>query len=337
MGNQPSKMESMEIDPLLRKFYKNRIVSVSGSNGFIGSNLVRALLQCQAKVRCLVRDDSKLPRLQEVAGDIEIIKADLSVDDEASWRKVIKGSDIIFHLGAAGVQSRPKLDGKDLIKINTTGSLALLYACNGFATVKRFVAAGSCFEYGNNNKKKLTETDTLQPADVYGASKAAFSLLAPVVGRELGKEVIILRLFHAYGPYESESRLIPSLIKKALKNESIAMTKGEQVRDFVYIEDVVDAFLRAGCVNMNETKQKILNIGSGQEASVKEAVHLVKELIPTTGEFKLGALPYRHQEMLRLVPDISEAEKFLHWKPKYGLREGLKKTIDWMKQNDKSV
>lgn len=143
---------------------------------------------------------------------------------------------------------------------------------------------------------------------------------------------MLLRIFHTYGPRELISRLIPTLITKALAGEKVEMTRGEQVRDFCYVEDVVDAFLRAGFVDMQGESQKVLNVGSGQEASIADAAKIIMELIPEHGGFKLGALPYRSGEMWRLVPAVEEAQEFLKWKARHSLRDGLKKTIEWFEK-----
>jgi len=313
----------------VKESYKGMKVFVTGATGFVGSNLVHQLVKCGADIRCLIRDGHDTSRIDDIRDKMDIVTGNLSSEDEGFWKRLTEGCSVIFHLASAGVLYGTNIGWKGLLETNVKGALALL---SGSDKAIRFIATGSCFEYGQTEERITTNTP-LRPVKLYGASKAAFSEFAQAYSKEFGKEVIILRLFHMYGPYEAPKRLVPHLIRKALHGERVEMTKGEQVRDLTFVEDAVDAILHAGVIDMKGNTLKVLNIGSGQEHPIADIAKTIQELIPENGGFELGVLPYRSNEMMRLVVDTKEAEDFLGWKAKHNLREGIAKTIEWFKKD----
>lgn len=325
-GRAQAVTNSRDFASQARDFYGGRKVFVTGGTGFVGSHLLRRLVRCGAHVRALARASSRPERLEDVAGQIDWAEGNLQAGRQA-WARILEGREIVFHLAAAGVQADSDSDPRTLVETNVVSLGPLMYACKESETVQRVVVAGSCFEYGSFAAERLSSSHPFRPVTVYSISKLASTLLAVAYGAHLGIETVALRLFHVYGPGEPESRLVPTLILKALAGERVRLTKGEQIRDFSYVTDVADAFLRAAMAEMGDQKQRVLNWGSGEPVSVAEVARMVMDLIPENGGIELGALPYRQDEMCRLVPDAREAQEFLGWRAEHSLREGLLETI----------
>jgi nucleoside-diphosphate-sugar epimerase len=124
-------------------------------------------------------------------------------------------------------------------------------------------------------------------------------------------------------------KLIPTLVKGALSGETVPLASGEEIRDFTYVEDIVEAFLRAGAREMAASEGKTLNLGSANVATVEEVARTIMELIPSNRGFCLNSLKHRREEAKFLIPETAEAWDFLGWSPAHSLRDGLKKTIAW--------
>jgi nucleoside-diphosphate-sugar epimerase len=312
-------------------FYKGKSILVTGGTGFIGLNLVEKLVAEQADIRCLVQPSSDLTRLQKISPHIHIIEGDMRSDDPALWTRATAGVDVIFHLAAAGVATAFK-ENQDIPLLVDTNVLGLARLARGAreSGVRRLVISSSFCEYGNTEKAKISPDDPLTPKMAYAASKAGASMLGKALSEHM--EVVILRSFHPYGPYEAERRLVPFLIRNAFKGEVSKLTKGEQVWDFVYVKDVAEAFLAAGEAVLPE-RYLVLNVGTGKGISVAEVAKALASILPSA-KYELGAIPYKTKDLWHMVPDVSRTKDVLGWEAKEDIRSGLKKTVEWFKKND---
>lgn len=302
-------------------------VLVTGATGFIGSHLVGCLLSEGAEVYALLRPASDALRLRSFLPQLEVLHGDLR--DSNSVRKAISRCrpDLVFHLGATGVN--PKLGTAEaVVHTNVLGTLYLLEAVRHHG-VRRFVYAGSCFEYGDGSG--LREAGMLAPTGVYAASKAAGWLLAETYFRSYGIPVVSVRPFTAFGPSERSDRLVPNTIIHALKRQDFPTTLGEQERDFVYVEDMVRGFLAAA--TSTNAVGRTFNLCSGSGTSVREMIEMILSLMgnPITAQF--GAVPYRDGEIWRNSGDTTQAQTTLGWEAKTSLECGLQKTIAWFEDN----
>lgn len=301
-------------------------ILVTGATGFVGSHIARRLAALGAEVHVFVRKTSHPRRLKDVASCLRTVIAD--VEDPAPVREAVRSirPRTIFHCAAFGGHSREK-DPEHAFRTNCAGTFHLLSACaeTGF---DRFLHTGSSSEYGPRTTP-MTEEGAADPLTPYGASKAAATLWcrAMAVSKEL--PVVILRLFSPYGPMDDPDRLIPAAARAFLEGRSPELSSPEGVRDYVYIDDVVEAFLRAAVAS--GVSGEIINIGSGRQHSVREVVALLYRITGSGASPRWNAVPPRAGSPV-WIAEIRKAKRLLAWEPRVPLEEGLRRTVEWMKR-----
>ncbi|MBI2851695.1 MAG: SDR family NAD(P)-dependent oxidoreductase [Chloroflexi bacterium] len=300
-------------------------VLVTGVSGFIGSHLARRLLREGARVHGLVRESSGLWRLQDVRERLELHYADLT-DFESVSRVVHQVKPLkIFHLAARVDVSRTLALVDEMVEVNVKGTLNLVQV-TAEAGCDCFVNTGTSEEYGDN-PVPFREDQVPNPVSPYSASKAASTMFCRMLHKTMGVPVVTLRPFLTYGPGQESDMLIPSLIRKALKGEALEMTEGKQTREFNYVSDVVDGFVRASICP--QAAGEIINIGNGQEYRIRDVVELVLQLTQSKMTPQFGALSYRPGEAWHFYCDNTKAKQLLGWEPKVTLENGMKMTIEW--------
>jgi nucleoside-diphosphate-sugar epimerase len=307
----------------------NTKVLVTGISGFIGSHLVRRLVAEGSEVYGLVRNSSNLWRIQDLKNQINLYYVDLR-DFELVRRAVqdIKPQKV-FHLAAYVDVSRSFEVMDEMVEANIKGTLNLLRALNGTG-YDCFINTGTSEEYGDN-PVPFREKQVPNPVSPYSASKVATTMFCQMLHKSMGLPIITLRPFLTYGPGQEGNMLIPSLIKKAIKGETFEMTQGEQTREFNYVDDIVDGFIKAsispGAIG------EIINIGNGLEYKIRDVVEMVLRLMNSSLKPKFGALGYRPGETWHFYCDNTKAREILGWEPKVALEDGLKRTIDWFQKH----
>jgi nucleoside-diphosphate-sugar epimerase len=304
-------------------------VFITGSTGFIGSQLTKFLLKRGYRVNILLREDSNIENIKDIFKLLVVHKGDLSNTERL--KKIITKANpsYIFHLSSYGNSSSQK-DLKKMVTVNIMGLINLLEASKKIK-YKSFIISGSSSEYGFK-KTPMKESDFLDPNSYYSSTKGSATLLAQSFARENDKPVRILRLFSAYGPFENKERLIPTVIRKALRNENISITAGVVKRDFVYIDDVLDAFYKT--MNSKLENGEIINVGTGKDSDNKEVAKIVRELLKKRIKIKVGSYPKRSWDTSYWVADTKKTKKLIKWSASVSLREGLLKTIEWNKNQD---
>jgi UDP-glucose 4-epimerase len=304
-------------------------LAITGGTGFIGAHVLRLALKRGHVVKALHRPHSVLKiqnssQLMWVCGDLV---------SEGTWNRLLPSCDTLIHLGAAGVANVN--DAFDAVHTNLPGLAHMFRAAARFG-VKRLVLGGSCFEYGDTGekigKRGLREDDLLSPTNVYGAAKAAATLLAGPLSRDLGLECLVLRPFHTYGEGEISPRIIPSIIEAALAGRSIQTTDGRQVRDFVHVKDVAAGFIKAAEISLDsfcsQTPVKIFNLGSGNATSLREVIERLLVLCGRDVDYAdFGGRQQRPNEIWHLVSDSSNAFRCLDWSPLVTLDAGLNEVV----------
>lgn len=307
----------------------NNIYLVTGASGFVGSNIVRRLVKDGKKVHILTRNKKLNSRFSDISSKITIHEVDLGSPNLLEITDKIKPA-YIFHLAVYGSLPNEK-DINDLIDTNLLGTMNLINALkqNKF---KLMINTGSSSEYGIK-KDPMRESDILVPINDYGVIKAATTMFSYKEAVRNNLPIITFRLFSPYGAYEEASRLIPSVILGALKNNPIQMGNKQSVRDFTFVGDVVDAYLLACSLKFNPGE--IFNIATGRQHKVSEVVEKIIKLTHSKSKIKWGtkAKQERQIEPNKWEADVKKSKKVLNWKPKHSLEQGLGKTIDWFSKN----
>jgi nucleoside-diphosphate-sugar epimerase len=190
------------------------------------------------------------------------------------------------------------------------------------------VGIGTCFEY-DLSLGYLSESSLTKPITLYAATKVALSTILQQFAQITEMEVAWIRLFYQYGPMEDERRLIPGIISSLLRDEVVKTTKGEQIRDFLHIEDVASAIWAVAKSNVSG----VVNVGSGQPVTVGQIALELGNLLGKPDLIHLGALPYRPNDPMFICANNELLRKQTDWMPKYNLTTGLKNTIEWYKDH----
>lgn len=304
---------------------RGKSVLITGIAGFVGANLARGLLARGARVHGVVRSSTDLWRLQDCVHELRLHAADLTAAPAVEKLMSECRPSLIFHM-ATGRRAKTPQDRAITVADNVLGTLNLLEAARA-SGCERFVYAGSSLEYGPKDQPSR-ETDRLAPSSFFGASKAATTLLCQQFAREHQLPLVILRIYSVYGPWEGPERLIPTAMLAALGDGAITLTAEPFRRDFIFVDDVVQACLRATEVTTNPGE--IVNIGSGQQWSNQQAVALIESIVGRTLRRNPEPYPGHHTDTTFWVADNSKARSILGWQPQHTLPEGLAKTWDWL-------
>jgi len=301
-----------------------RRVLVTGAAGFLGSHLVPRLIEEGAEVCVLDQPNARRWGLLERTDLAGTVRADVRTLAEPVHDRVLGDIDAIFHLAAVGVTGEVS-DVRQLVTGNIDGTLAVLLAAQRLES--RLVYCGSCFEYGSGDR--WSEDALPAPTTEYGAAKAAGWFLANAFARRTGLEVVSLRPFTMYGPMEPPGRLVPSVVRHALAGRAIDLTPGDQLRDFVFVDDAADAFVAAATTDA--AVGGTFNVCTGTPVTVRDVVRRVLQCTASRSEARFGALSYRPTELAVLSGDPSRAAQVLGWRARVALEDGLARTIAWFR------
>ncbi|HEY5769229.1 MAG TPA: NAD-dependent epimerase/dehydratase family protein [Terrimicrobium sp.] len=275
-------------------------VFLSGGTGFIGSHFVNQAHQAGHEIMALRRSASSQPRVPLQRQPVWINKAmtELAADDFAAC-------DVLVHLAAYSANV-PYDTLPNCIHWNVQAPLAM-FAAAFSAGVASYVVAGSCSEYGRSAERyPLIPPDApLEPTGSYSASKAAASVAFHAWACEANTRLLILRIFHVFGEGEADSRFWPSLRRAALAGEDFPMTSGEQIRDFIPVEQAAGSFVKA--IDRSDIvagRPRVENIGTGQPQSLKQFAEHWWKVWGARGRLIFGAQPHRPDEMMRYVPKV---------------------------------
>jgi UDP-glucose 4-epimerase len=297
---------------------------VTGATGFLGSHLLACLLKQGCETAVTVRESSDCWRIKPLLPQVTRIQTDIAHIAEAAAQIRDFQPEIIFHLAWTGGNSARYNDDVAQIRANLPGSLDLLQIAAEVG-VKRWVGFGSAVEYGTCSGL-ISETLTPVPTTLYGISKYALCLMTEKICSLDKLEFAWIRPFWTFGPKDDGLRLIPMLIAKLLARERPALTPGEQLWDYLYIEDAVEAIAHLG---MEPKVSGIFNLGSGEAHSVRSIVEQIRDSIDPTLQLGFGDIPYRPDQVMHLQADITKLAATTGWHPRVSLAEGLSRTIDW--------
>lgn len=301
-----------------------RRVLVTGASGFIGGHLVDRLLTDHAVVTVLARPDSVLP--ERWRGRVGAVLCDDWC--EAGLRRILSESNYesVFHLAAYGVRPHNR-DTDRMIRINAELPATLVRLCHEWKA--RLVVSGTFSEYMRPfSSEPLTELSPLEPYKLYGSSKAAGGLLASAVAKDMGVGLRILRLFKVYGSGEAPHRLLPTLVSGLNQKQRVAISSGTQILDFVYIDDVIEALVRADHHIRDHGAVATWNVSTGEGHSVRRFAQLVANAMNADSNLLgFGEIAMRKDDEPWLVgnPELIRAE--LGWYPQTDLETGVKAAV----------
>jgi nucleoside-diphosphate-sugar epimerase len=231
----------------------------------------------------------------------------------------------VLHLGAYTHVGKSWQRVDECVQVNVQGTVNLLRSLEG-SGYSRFVNMGTSEIYGAVSVP-FREDMLVRPVSPYAASKYAAECFCRVFHEGKGWPIVMLRPFNAYGPAQSADRVIPEIIVRALRGEELLMTQGRQTREFNYVEDIVDGIVRAATAPGIDGE--LLNLGCGQDVSIREVTTLILDLLGNPVAAQFGALPDRPTEIWEMRSDSSRAREMLGWKPQHSLADGFEKTITW--------
>ena len=296
---------------------------VTGATGHLGAFLTRHLLGMGFEVAILVRPQSDLWRLSDVLGSITLLYGALG--DLDGIRKPLHEwhPEVTFHLAWQGVSGDHRNESTQITQ-NVAGTLELFEFVQT-AGCKAWIGVGSQAEYGPQ-PKILREGLTPRPETAYGVAKLCTGLLTEKLCEIAGMRFVWIRLLAIYGPMDDPKHLLPWVISRLLASERPALTPGDQLWDYLYIDDAAEAIIQLA---MEPAASGIFNLGSGEAVSVRSVAEQIRDTIDPALPLGFGDIPYRHDQVMHLQADITKLSNATGWRPQVSLAEGLRRTIDW--------
>jgi UDP-glucose 4-epimerase len=301
-------------------------VLLTGAGGFVGSHLLARLLRDRAHaVAVVLRPGRAHPRIGELLGNTEVLAGDLAHAETLAEPLRRFAPDVVVHAAweSPTARNRDSVGHAD----HASYTIALIKVAHA-AGARHFVGLGSQAEYGAAADRNRTQ-EPGQPTTLYGMAKLCAGLLGERLCTSLSMRFAWLRLFSAYGPGEDPTWLIPSLCAKFLVREKPATTAGEQVYDYLYIDDVAEA---VHAVVARPEASGFFDLGSGHGHAVRHVVERVRDLIDPSLPIGFGEIPYAPGQIMRLEANLAALKSATDWRPQIDLDTGLRRAVDWFRQ-----
>lgn len=319
-----------------RMNWSKKKVLVTGAGGFIGSFLVERLIELGADVRCFVRYTSRnqwgylehFPaRLRE---SFEVVPGDLCNPEAVC--SAVKGVDIVFHLGCLISVQYSFVHPREVFDTNVLGTYNVMQGCRE-AEVERVIHTSSSEVYGTAQEVPISEKHSLRGQSPYSASKIGADKLVESFYHAYALPVVTLRPFNAYGPRQSGRAVVPTIITQALSSKEIYLGSMRPTRDFTFVEDTADAFIKVA-----ETPGilgEVINVGAGKEISIGDLANYILKVMGVEASVVFDATRIRPElsEVERLCADTAKAKQLLKWHPKVSLKEGIRRTVEWFSEH----
>lgn len=294
-----------------------RRVMVTGATGFIGRRALQGLIELGFEVHCLSRG-------ADAAGaDVRWHRADLRAHAEIARLLDDIRPTHLLHLAWETAHGSYYTTPDNVRWVVDSLHLVDAFIRSGG---RRFVGAGTAAEYDLTMSTDLSEeTSPVRPNGLYGECKDALWRVVRRCAAQAGVGHAWGRIFFCYGPGEEPSRMVPTLIARSLRGEAIPFQEGHSVRDYVYVDDVADAFVRLTDAEMDGA----VNVGSGEGVRLRDMVERIATASGRPGSVSFGALPTPAYEPARVVADMTRAREELGWRPRSSLDQGIRQTVEW--------
>jgi NAD dependent epimerase/dehydratase len=316
--------------------WKGKKVLVTGAAGFIGSHLTERLVGDGADVTVFIRynsraDDGLLKLLpNEVRKSIRVIFGDLR--DSDAVQRAVNGQQVVFHLAALIGIPYSYVHPLDYVQTNVVGTTNVLLACRN-AGVDRLVHTSTSETYGTALYVPIDEKHPLQGQSPYSASKIGADQLALSFHLSFDLPVAVIRPFNTFGPRQSSRAIIPTIISQALRRDGVRLGSLTPTRDLTFVQDTVEGFLKVG--DHPAAIGPVINVGSGAEITMGKLAEKIFTLLGQQPMVEADPTRIRpdNSEVLRLLADNRKAKELIGWSPKVSLDEGLRRTIEWVREN----
>lgn len=325
-------------------FWKDKKVLVTGASGFVGSNLTKRLLKEGARVVAIARGGLGNKTLLDIEGlsdEVEKVeKVDISNSKEVLSVVGENDIEVVYHLAAQPLVELGRESPIKTFEVNIKGTWNILEAGRRL-DVEKVVVASSTHVYGDNPNLPYKEDYYPQPSRPYETSKACADLLSQSFADTYSLQVEIPRFVNLYGPGDANrSRIVPKVLLSALKGENPEIFDVGAVRDFLFIDDAIDAYMLLVEKDLPSTKRsRIFNFGTGEPVKIVDLAKKIIELVDKKDvELVIKNPPKgREKEIAKQYVSVEKAKRELGWEPKYTLEEGLQKTIDWYKKHESII
>ena len=298
---------------------------ITGATGFVGANLARRLLADGHDVHLLVRPRHRSWRIAAIRPAVQVHIVDFG-DDEGLTRLVGEiRPEWIFHLAAHGAYAT-QTNLQQMVQTNIVGTMNLVEAClrSGF---EAFVNTGSSSEYGFKADAPA-ENAWLEPNSHYAVTKAAATIFCRYTAQSRGVHLPTLRLYSVYGPYEEPTRLMPMVMTRGLAGELPPLVHPDIARDYVYIDDVTEAYMRAASYPGQEPGA-VYNVGTGEQTTLREVVDVARRVLGVAAEPRWGSMPQRVWDTDIWVANSRKIQHDLAWRPRFSFEDGFRAMVEW--------
>jgi nucleoside-diphosphate-sugar epimerase len=298
---------------------------VTGASGFIGAAVARRLVAEGVPTAVLMRPSSNPWRLGPSLPKLTVIEG--SFHEPAGYEAALAdfAPDTVFHLAWHGV-GRARRDDLEQVRVNVPGTMDL-FAASARAGARCFIAAGSQAEYGPSDRR-IDESHPTRPVTLYGAAKLATLTVLERLAAAHSVRLAWLRVFSVYGPQDDENTLVSMLIRRLLAGERPAVTSGDQLWDYLHVDDSAAAFLAVA----RSDAAGVFNVGAGVAPPLRDTMALVRDLIDQSLEIGFGEVPLGRGAVNTLEPDVRRLQSAVRWAPQITLADGLRATIEAERQ-----
>ena len=298
-------------------------VLLTGATGFVGSQVARAMLREGHEVWATMRSDSDRSRIVDIEADLRVVEHDLLRGHPDALVEL--QPELCVHAAWYVEPGRYLSSAVNIDFLAASARLAHALAKSG---CRRFIGVGTCYEY-DTDLGRLSEAAPTRPRHLYSASKLSLHLLLEQIASLTGLEVAWARLFYLYGPHEDQRRLVASVARSLVRGERVEVTPGEQVRDFLHVEDVGAAL---AAIALSSVLGPI-NVCSGEPVTVREIVEALGRAAGRPELIAVGSRPYAQGDPMVVYGDNRRLREEVGWTPRITLGDGLERTWDWWKRS----